>query len=169
MPDSKHIRESNHDTLFTADGHLSGSAQRRYIAALLAGAASDQTWAEATDHLAGCFQCTEGAMRSARELGESPKWRLLEPGEFARRAQALWITRLLEHARAPIREAAARALGALETLGGDGYAALIEAAVNDRDEDVRAAAKNALAEAHGRQPLRARLRDWDRTAAVSGG
>ncbi len=110
----------------------------------------------------GCDAQCQGAWGVA-------KWRLLEPGEFARRAQALWITRLLEHARAPIREAAARELGALETLGGDGYAALIEAAVNDRDEDVRAAAKNALAEAHGRQPLRARLRDWDRTAAVSGG
>lgn len=160
MPDSKQIHEGQ-TTLLTADGHLAESTQRWYILALLSGTARDPTWAEATEHLTSCTACVESAVRSAKELvGESPDWQLLEPGEFARRAQELWIRRLQEHKRAPIREAAARELGALDELGGDGYCALVAAAVEDSDENVRLAAKDALAETHARQPLRGRLRNW---------
>ncbi len=163
MPDSKQIHEDQ-TTLLTVDGHLAESTQSWYIGALLSGTASDPTWVEATEHLASCAACVESAVRSTRELGESPDWELLKPGEFARRAQELWIRRLQEHERAPIREAAARELGILDELGGDGYCALVAAAVEDPDDNVRLAAKDALAETHARQPLRARLRDWEAPA-----
>lgn len=162
MRDSEQIHEaSTQQTLLAVDGHLAGSTQRWYLAALLAGTARDRSWAEATEHLANCAACAEGAVAHARELSQTPNWQLLEPGEFARRAQAIWINRLREHERAPIREAAARELGALEQLGGDGFCALVAAAVEDRDENVRAAAKTALMETHARQPFRARLRNWE--------
>ncbi len=167
MTDRKHIEEGDQDIVVTADEHLPEATQRRYIAALLVGAAADPGWADATEHLKHCSECTEGALRGARELADSPQWRLLKPGEFARSAQQLWITRLREHARAPMREAAARELGALEPLGPAGYTALVEAALYDTHRDVRAAAQAALAEAHERQPLAARLPDWETAQAAA--
>jgi hypothetical protein len=157
---------TNDNTDAVTNEHLSEETQRSYVAALLAGAARDPEWAYATEHLANCPQCLEGALRGAHELWDSPRWRLLEPGEFARRAQQLWINRLREHPEAPKREAAAYELGALEPLGGAGFAALLEAAERDPDQEVREAAIAALADAHARKPLAARLEMFEATADI---
>jgi hypothetical protein len=148
-------------TYTTNDGptndHLSEEIQCRYIAALLAGAARDAEWAYATEHLANCPECVDGAVRGARELWDSPRWQLLETGEFAKKAQQIWITRLREHPHAPKREAAAHELAALEPLGGAGFAALLRAAKHDSDEGVREASIVALRGALQRKPLASRL------------
>lgn len=165
MSDRKRIHEEELEDSLAAGEHLTDTMQVRYVAALLAGVAKSPAWAHATEHLASCAECAEGAMEGARQLWGGPNWRLLEMGEFARRAEELWIRRLREQPRAAVREAAAAELGALEPLGTAGFVALVQAAVEDGDEGVRATAAAALAKANTRLPIARRIRPGDAVMA----
>ncbi|HEX8645506.1 MAG TPA: hypothetical protein VF715_01310 [Thermoleophilaceae bacterium] len=169
MSDRERIHEEEFGDVVAAGEHLTEIMQVRYVAALLAGVANSPAWAHATEHLANCAECAEGALDGARQLWDSPNWRLLEMGEFARRAEELWIRRLRGQPRAAVRQAAAAELGALEPLGIAGFAALVQAAVEDRDDGVRATAAAALAEANRRLPIARRVREGDAVLASSQG
>jgi len=150
----------NRDHNTTAlDDHLSVTAILRYLAALLAGLLKDNPeWERERRHLQECRLCADAA---AEHLGhllwDSPDWDLLEPGEFARRAQDVWITRLQHDDRAPMREAAALQLGTLEPLSNHGFRVLLDAAVADRDPEVRFAAAQALRSALDSEDLLSRV------------
>jgi hypothetical protein len=160
MTNGRHDPETHANIAMIHEDHLSEGMQRRYIAALFHGAAEDPAWLYATEHLAACTSCVDGAMRCAQEICDSPDLRLLVPGEFALHAQRVWIKRLRQHPRAAMREAAAHELGNLEAIGPAGYSALVDAALRDPDSSVRAAAEDALAAAFAREPVGAQVRRW---------
>jgi hypothetical protein len=155
MTNSSQEPNDHAEVVVSEQDHLTETEQRRYVAAFLGGTDEAPEWAHAKQHLLTCDACADGALERARDIWASPQLALLEPGEFARRAQAVWARRLREHPGAPMREAAARELGSVESLGKEGLGALIEAAMGDRDDKVRAAAKSALSARRDHEPLAA--------------